>query len=574
MRYNIGVIIIPIFLLFNWSFGQAGKVEFRKGENGKTVVEMATSVPDAKLNAVQNIKKPVPLTVKNGYSVPIYVDMAPVNVDSIKAQDEKEYQAEKAQGKVVGKSTKIGVVQKLPEEIKMSKTDPKQGQITTLSDGTRLWMSKVRAQQAFGVRLHFTAISLPPGASIVIYNTDKEKEVQGPYDAAFLKGRTDFWSNTIFGSTVSIECSIPGGVKEETVAFDLPEIAYIYEKLGILAAGNCHNDVTCWSGWTTEASACIGLGDVAGPNVIWCTGSRLNSASSIPYLLTADHCGITTGNDQDIEVYWLYQTTICNGAADIADAPRNIGATWLAGRDVGTYNDFCFLRLEGTPPVGTAALGWTTAIPAINSNVTCIHHPSGDFKRITFGNAQDHTDIHFVRANWHTNPIAPEKRGCTERGSSGSPLFNANRLVVGQLYGGPSYCGAPDASLWDYYGRFNYTYPIIQHWLVDGIAFYNNAGANKRMVNDRAGTTFLDAGVINGPLSGLRFLNNSTGAAVSDAGELITPNLQQNQGSWLDQPSNLSGGIVLRNSDNQAIMHVASTGAVKIRNYALTDIAY
>jgi hypothetical protein len=559
-------------------------VEFRKGENGKTVVEMATSVPDAKLNAVQNIKKPVPLTVKNGYTVPLYVDLAPVNVDSIKAQDEKDYQAEKAQGKSVGKPTKIGVVQKLPEEIKMSKTAPKQGQIATLSDGTKLWMSKVRAQQAHGVRLHFSAISLPPGASIVIYNTDKEKEVQGPYDAAFLKGRTDFWSNTIFGSTVSIECSISGGVKEETVAFDLTEIAYIYEKIGTLAAaGDCHNDVTCWPGWATEASACIGLGDIAGPNVVWCSGSRLNSASGIPYLLTADHCKFTADNDQDIEVYWLYQTTSCDGAADIADAPRNLGTTWLASRTKAEYNDFCFLRLEGTPPEGTAALGWTTAIPTDGSDVTCIHHPLGDFKRITFGNAQNNPDdsrlfpegtVFFIRANWHTNPTLPEHRGCTQAHSSGSPLLDANKLVIGQLWGGNSGCGASDQYMNDFYGRFNYTYPIIQHWLVDGIAFYNNTGANKRMVNDRAGTTFLDAGVINGPLSGLRFTKNSTGAAVSDVGELITPNLQQNQGSWLDQPSNLSGGIVLRNPDNQAILHVASTGAVKIRNYALSDIAY
>jgi hypothetical protein len=44
----------------------------------------------------------------------------------------------------------------------------------------------------------------------------------------------------------------------------------------------------------------------------------------------------------------------------------------------------------------------------------------------------------------------------TEGGSSGSPIFDANHHIIGQLHGGASACGA--ASLSDEYGKFSYSW--------------------------------------------------------------------------------------------------------------------
>src|SRR5204863_3860682 len=44
--------------------------------------------------------------------------------------------------------------------------------------------------------------------------------------------------------------------------------------------------------------------------------------------------------------------------------------------------------------------------------------------------------------------------GVTEPGSSGSPLFDNNHRVIGQLHGGPSACTQSGTNLSDYYGRF------------------------------------------------------------------------------------------------------------------------
>ncbi len=52
--------------------------------------------------------------------------------------------------------------------------------------------------------------------------------------------------------------------------------------------------------------------------------------------------------------------------------------------------------------------------------------------------------------------------GTTEPGSSGSPLFDQNHHVIGQLHGGYAACGN---DLSDYYGRFFLSYPSVSQYL-------------------------------------------------------------------------------------------------------------
>src|SRR5262249_36397357 len=152
-----------------------------------------------------------------------------------------------------------------------------------------------------------------------------------------------------------------------------------------------------------------------------------------------------------------YQTSSCNGPPpDISNVPQTSGgADRLAG---STASDFSFLRLKRHAPGGVSFLSWTTDPPANGETLTCIHHPDGSFKRISFGHPFDSTSD-FWAVQWFS--------GVTEGGSSGSPLFNSSHQVIGQLNGGYNGPGSScdDLSAPDQFGRFDVTFQSINHWL-------------------------------------------------------------------------------------------------------------
>ena len=100
---------------------------------------------------------------------------------------------------------------------------------------------------------------------------------------------------------------------------------------------------------------------------------------------------------------------------------------------------------------------------------TCVHHPGGDWKKISFVKSisapttGSYANKFFV-VSWLTNP----NKGVTEQGSSGSPLFNSHGLIIGTLTGGSSYCYYPSGK--DNYGRMSY------HWTNN-----NNSNAARKL---------------------------------------------------------------------------------------------
>ena len=135
-----------------------------------------------------------------------------------------------------------------------------------------------------------------------------------------------------------------------------------------------------------------------------------------------------------------------------------------------------FIRLNGSLPAGGTLAGWTTAY---SDSSYGIHHPDGDWKRVTF--FHDSWDplsgcLFFDPADYH---FVMKDDGFIEGGSSGSPLLNSGGQVMGQLYGiccdvghGTGCegidCSNASGSWRSVYGEFETTYPIIAHWLAIG----------------------------------------------------------------------------------------------------------
>jgi hypothetical protein len=95
--------------------------------------------------------------------------------------------------------------------------------------------------------------------------------------------------------------------------------------------------------------------------------------------------------------------------------------------------------------------GWDATDATTVTEATGIHHPSGDVMKIC---REDDSPFHSSAAGaavWYINQW---EEGVTEPGSSGSPLFDQNHRIIGQLYGGAAACsGTNNNGQYDYYGR-------------------------------------------------------------------------------------------------------------------------
>jgi len=361
---------------------------------------------------------------------------------------------------------RIGTREKLPNPVGFSASKKSaKSAWTTLADGSKLWVLNIEATDAEAVRVHFQNVVLPAGCFFFVYKSDDPNEAVGPYDQSSLYRGGDCWSESVFSSHVTVECSVPASIDVSDVRFEVKEIAYIYVNVfeqGLRKVGACHYDVTCYPAWNLQKNAVAGLGSIGSVGVLWCTGCLLNDTDPytyVDYFMTANHCVGSQGDADTLEFYWFYQTATCNGTVpSVSSVPRTGGgADYLAGRDDFWGNDFSFLRLRQETPAGVGYAGWTTEGLAPGDAVIGIHHPDGSWKRINFGHYNS-ANKNYWSVQW--------SQGVTEPGSSGSPLFDAEHRFVGQLWGGSSSCVNQNGI--DDYGRFDISYPVIKDWLNPG----------------------------------------------------------------------------------------------------------
>ena len=339
-----------------------------------------------------------------------------------------------------------------------------------------LWTTDVVVSDALGVRLQFVDVDLPAGAQLFVYSPDLPERVWGPYEGTGLFEYGEFWTPTTLGERVRVEYFIPqsdaGQLEPQAAAerwgevmtaapFTIYACQHVYRDAVLLdrqeREGTCHNDVTCYAAWANTAKASAGIGTID-QNALYCSGTMLTTTANdqTPYWLTANHCISSDSQAQGAEIYWLFQTSTCNGSPpSLASVPQSAVCTRLSS---SSTSDYCLLMVEGTIPSGLYWSGWTSTAVADGTNVTCIHHPDGAYKRISFATKTAGAAANFIRAGWYDGP--------TEPGSSGSGLFRDDtKQLVGQLYGGPSACGNES---YDDYGAFATSYSSISSYLAAG----------------------------------------------------------------------------------------------------------
>ncbi len=338
----------------------------------------------------------------------------------------------------------------------------------------QLWRLRISAPGALSLNLGFTGYHLPVGARLSIYPAD----VTGPADDRGLVTFTDadnedhgeLWTPVILADEIVVELVLPRN-ERRNYRLELTAINQGYRffgedptLLGADKAGTCNVDVVCPEGddWRDQISS---VGVISTGGSTFCTGVMMNNtaADGKPYFLTAFHCNINVGTAASLVVYWNFQSPICGDQSGGLLDQFMTGSTFLAG---SATSDFTLVLMddEVVPAHGVIFAGWNRSTDD-PTNATAIHHPRGDEKSISFEHDPLTTTTYFSNGpspgdGTHLR-VADWDVGTTEPGSSGSPLFDQDKRVVGQLHGGEAACGNDDP---DWYGRFSVS------WEGDGTA--------------------------------------------------------------------------------------------------------
>jgi lysyl endopeptidase len=320
----------------------------------------------------------------------------------------------------------------------------------------KIWRVGIKSKSAYSINIIFDKMMLPTGASIFIYTPDR-KILRGAFNANNEQTSGIFPIYPIPGDEIIVEYNEPfdvsfsGILRIGSVNHDYKN-AFGDRPLG--EAGTCNRDVYCpeAAALKNEKQAVVGL-IVNGREL--CTGTLVNNVrkDKSPYLLTAGHCIENTTEAQKTVMCFNYESPFCgsNGSTN-GYADQTITGTLLKSRS--DYLDFALVALENIPPPEFRPYyaGWdnSTTIP---SSTSTVHHPKGDVKKVSIDNDPPAVGS-YSESSYLKNGFWWIKKwdvGTTESGSSGCPLFNSNKLLIGTLTGGTATC---TNSTDDYFSMF------------------------------------------------------------------------------------------------------------------------
>ncbi|HAQ64762.1 MAG TPA: hypothetical protein DCR43_02745 [Bacteroidales bacterium] len=319
-----------------------------------------------------------------------------------------------------------------------------------------------------GLTVYYDDLTLEPGAELLMTNPSRTI-VRGPYTRNDNPQGGAFATGILDDDSLVLELHRP--LNDITSTCNISSVSLIKPEnaKGFGGAGDCEVNINCSEGtnWQTYKQGIVRILVKSGASSYWCTGTLINNTRNdkTPYVLTANHCGEDASTtDLNQWIFTLnYETTGCPNPLLEPLRTDMTGAESIA-HSIETSNkgsDFYLVKLKQTIPVLSNAWfnGWNRENIASTSGVT-IHHPQGDIKKIS-----TYTTT-LINSNWNGSPMGTHWEvfwvqttngfGVTEGGSSGSPLFDADGLVLGSLTGGQSSCTTTGQS--DAYGKISYSW--------------------------------------------------------------------------------------------------------------------
>ncbi|MFC1572777.1 triple tyrosine motif-containing protein [Candidatus Eisenbacteria bacterium] len=372
---------------------------------------------------------------------------------------------------------------------------------TTFPEGGRIWRLRIVSEGAHSIGLLYASFYMPAGAELYLYN-DSKTRLLGAFTSANNKNDGTFATMPLAGDAITLEYYEPAHVTG-TGLLSISRVVHDYRNVfgermdrDFGDSGACNININCDNGapWQTEKTGAV-LILTAGLTRM-CSGSLINNTSQdgTPYVLTADHC--RTQGDPNPQT-WVF---VFNYESPGCPSQDGTTAQSISNSTVRAFNadsDFLLLQLSTSVPASYRVYfsGWNRVADAAMNSV-CIHHPSGDVKKISFDNDSATSAAYpGCPANSHWK-VGEWEKGTTEGGSSGAPLFDQEHRIVGQLHGGSAACNGDEPNDQpDYFGKL-------------ALSWANGTNSAERLRDwldpGSTGATELDGYDPNGVLSELR----------------------------------------------------------------------
>ncbi len=331
----------------------------------------------------------------------------------------------------------------------------------TLPNGDKIWRLKISSDEAYSINLIYDDFWMPEDAQFFVYSEDKNM-ILGAFTSLNNKIHNKFSTDLVKGDVITLEYYEPAYTSSGRINVDKVIHGYINTfSSGFGQSGDCNIDVNCPQGdnWCVEKRAVSLI--LVDDNQVHCSGCLINNARQdlTPYYLTANHC---LRGDEDT---WLFRFKYWSPTCNQGDQPSRwvsiSGASIRVNHNQYTGTDFALLELSNPPPSGLGVLyaGWdrTASVPQSGAG---IHHPKGDAMKISLFNGHNVNAISIYEDEYYWEVQFDE--GIVENASSGSPIFNQNYRIVGQLLGtwsaNPISCDNPTGKA--LYGRFDVSWNL------------------------------------------------------------------------------------------------------------------
>ena len=367
------------------------------------------------------------------------------------------------------------------------------------SQSTDIYKLIVCSKNAYSLGFCFTDLFLETGAELFVYNADSSSYIE-----PLTLNHSTLRTSQISGDSIVIELRTEKNSEPKT--FKIKKVYYDF--LGITGIKNTllkirSNNASCSSEVDINCDEGLDYQDIKHAvlrytfeedNMLYmCTGTLINNYQNdgTPYMLTAAHCVCSDKIAETVITYFNYEKISCEsrqeaacktieGASLVATAPKTMYTPSFGRRFEVPEMDFSLLKLSTVPTADYEPYyaGFTVSEDEGLEKVACIHHPNGDYKKISISKSEPYVDTYpneddetnyDINCHWH---IAQWAVGTTETGSSGSALLNSSKKIIGILSGGYASCSDPVNDYFQMFSKAWDSFPNkenqLKYWLAGG----------------------------------------------------------------------------------------------------------